>query len=84
MPYWLLKSHCELVAITKSNVDSARQIAAAVTQQNAGIAQIFGAVTDQLGMMEQTRLRLERAVAAAGNVREQASRVSALLKRYRI
>jgi len=73
-----------LVSITRQNVDAARQIAAAVAQQNAGIQQIFIAVTDQMHMMEQTQQRLERTMAAATTVREQAARVSSLLGRYRI
>lgn len=73
-----------LVSITRQNVDSARQIAAAVAQQGAGIQQIFVAVTDQLQMMEQTQLRLEQTMSAAATVREQAAHVSSLLGRYRL
>jgi methyl-accepting chemotaxis protein len=73
-----------LLEITQQNVDSARQIAAAVRQQDAGIQQIFSAVTDQLAMMQQTQQRLESTTAASAAVREQASRVSQLLARYRI
>ena len=72
----------DLVAITRDNVDSARQIAAAVGQQDAGIQQIFVAVTDQLAMMQQTQERLESTTAATAAVREQAAVVSALLARY--
>jgi methyl-accepting chemotaxis protein len=73
-----------LLAITRENVDSARQIAAAVGQQDAGIQQIFVAVTDQLAMMQQTQQRLEITTAASAAVREQAARVSELLARYLI
>ncbi|MGZ6125718.1 MAG: methyl-accepting chemotaxis protein, partial [Myxococcales bacterium] len=73
-----------LLAITRENVDSARQIAAAVGQQDAGIQQIFVAVTDQLAMMQQTQQRLENTTAASAAVREQAARVSELLARYLI
>jgi methyl-accepting chemotaxis protein len=73
-----------LLDITRQNVDSARQIAAAVRQQDAGIQQIFAAVTDQLAMMQQTQQRLEGTTVASAAVREQASRVSELLARYRI
>jgi len=71
-----------LLALTRENVDSARQIAAAVGQQDAGIQQIFVAVTEQLAMMQQTQQRLESTSAASASVREQAARVSALLARY--
>jgi methyl-accepting chemotaxis protein len=71
-----------LLAITRDNLDSARQIAAAVGQQDAGIQQIFVAVTDQLAMMQQTQDRLESTTAATAAVREQAARVSELLARY--
>jgi methyl-accepting chemotaxis protein len=73
-----------LVSITRQNVDAARQIAAAVAQQNAGIQQIFVAVTDQLQMMAETQKRLERTTVAAATVREQAAHVSGLLARYRL
>jgi methyl-accepting chemotaxis protein len=73
-----------LLDITRQNVDAARQIAAAVRQQDAGIQQIFAAVTDQLAMMQQTQQRLEGTTLASAAVREQASRVSELLARYRI
>lgn len=71
-----------LLALTRENVDSARQIAAAVGQQDAGIQQIFVAVTEQLAMMQQTQQRLENTTAASASVREQAARVSELLARY--
>jgi len=73
-----------LVSITRQNLDAARQIAAAVAQQNAGIQQILIAVTDQMHMMEQTQQRLVRTMAAATTVREQAAHVSSLLGRYQI
>jgi len=73
-----------LLEITRQNVESARQIAAAVRQQDTGIQQIFAAVTDQLTMMQQTQQRLESTSAASTAVREQASHVSQLLARYRI
>ncbi len=49
----------ELAAIVRENSASARQIASAVSQQNAGIAQIFTAVTDLSRLMEETVSRLE-------------------------
>ena len=73
-----------LLAIAQRNVDSARQIAGAVQQQDAGIQQIFVGITDQLSMMQLTRARIESASAASATVREQAERVSDLLSKYRI
>jgi len=73
-----------MLAIARDNVDSARQIAAAVSQQDAGIQQIFVAVTDQLTMMQETQQRLDRATEASAAVKEQAVRVTELLARYLI
>jgi methyl-accepting chemotaxis protein len=73
-----------MLAIARDNVDSARQIAAAVSQQDTGIQQIFVAVTDQLTMMQETQQRLDRATTASAAVREQAARVTQLLARYLI
>lgn len=41
-------------------------------------------VTDRLHLVEQTQERLERTMAAATTVREQAAHVSDLLRRYHI
>lgn len=73
-----------LLGITHQNVASARQIAAAVQQQNAGIQQICVAVTEQLQMMQQTQVRLESTMAASATVRQQAAHLSSLLRRYQI
>ena len=73
-----------LLAIARTNVDAARQIAAAVQQQDKGIQQIFVAVTDQLSLMQATRDQIETTAAASTTVREQAARVSDLLGKYKI
>jgi methyl-accepting chemotaxis protein len=61
-----------------------RQIAAAVGQQNAGIVQIFTAVTDQLRMMEETRARLEETGRSAQNLKALSRQVAELVGGYRL
>jgi methyl-accepting chemotaxis protein len=73
----------ELAAITKTNVESVRQIAGAVAQQNLGIGQIFTAVTNQLDLMEKTREQLERTSTASRQLREVANTISRSIERYR-
>jgi methyl-accepting chemotaxis protein len=73
----------ELAAITRTNVDVVRQIAAAVAQQNSSIGQIFAAVTDQLNLLEKARERLERTAQASRQLREVASTISRSIERYR-
>ena len=74
----------ELSVIVKDNSSAVRQIAAAVSQQNAGITQIFGAVTDQTRMMDETVKRIETTTHAAVVLRELSSRVSDVVKRFRV
>jgi methyl-accepting chemotaxis protein len=61
-----------------------RQIAAAVGQQNAGIVQIFAAVTDQLGMMDEIRGRLDETNRSAQDLKALSRQVSELLGGYRL
>jgi methyl-accepting chemotaxis protein len=65
-------------------VDAVRQISAAVSQQNAGIGQIFSAVTEQMKLMEETRARLEKTGAASMALREVANGLFGTLARYRL
>ncbi len=74
----------EIVGITRENVAAARQIAAAVSQQNLGIGHIFTAVTDQLRMMETVRGGLETTHRASDQLRAVAERLAGTLSRYRL
>ena len=74
----------ELVDITRENVAAVRQIASAVSQQNAGIGHIFTAVTDQLAMMEQVRGGLDSTNRASDKLRSVAEGIAGTLARYRL
>ncbi len=74
----------ELSAIVRENSTSARQIAAAVSQQNAGIAQIFAAMGDLQGMMTQTMESVEATSAAARQLGAVASIAADAVKGYRV
>ena len=73
-----------LSRILKDNSSAVRQIAAAVSQQNAGITQIFSAVTDQTRLMDETMQRLETTTQAAGVLKDLSERVSEVVKRFRL
>ncbi|HEY6005423.1 MAG TPA: methyl-accepting chemotaxis protein [Anaeromyxobacter sp.] len=72
----------ELSGIVKENFSAARQIAAAVTQQNAGIVQIFAAVNDLSKMMDDSMARLASTNAAAHAVGEVSRRAAGIVKEY--
>ena len=74
----------EIVGITRENVAAVRQIAAAVSQQNLGINQIFTAVTEQMGMMEQVRAGIEGTSSASEDLSVLAASITSTLERYRI
>jgi methyl-accepting chemotaxis protein len=72
----------ELSTIVTESAQSARQIAGAVGQQNAGIAQIFTAVTDQNRMMEETVQRLDESRATAQRLKDVTKKVHNLVTRF--
>src|SRR5947207_6280414 len=74
----------ELSNIDKDNSSAVRQIAAAVSQQNAGITQIFRAVTDQTRMMHATMRRLESTTQAASVLKDLSQRVSEVVRQFRV
>ncbi|HVE87309.1 MAG TPA: methyl-accepting chemotaxis protein, partial [Myxococcales bacterium] len=74
----------ELSTIVMDNSSAVRQIAAAVNQQNAGITQIFTAVTDLSRMMEESMARLGSTNEAAATLREVADRVQEMVRTYRV
>jgi methyl-accepting chemotaxis protein len=69
----------ELSQISQENSTAARQIAAAVTQQNAGFSQIFTAIGDLSQIMDSTLKRLEstqEATATLSNVSQQVGQMA--------
>jgi len=74
----------ELAGIIQTNAAAAQQIAAAVTQQNAGIAQIFTAVTDLSKMMEETIQGLQATQRTTGTLRDVAKRMETVAGVYRV
>ncbi|NBD13782.1 MULTISPECIES: methyl-accepting chemotaxis protein [Corallococcus] len=74
----------ELATIVQDNAAAARQIAGAVNQQNAGIAQIFSAVTDLSSMMAETQASLRSTTGAAKRLQEVAGQMEGVARSYRI
>ncbi|WP_171817930.1 methyl-accepting chemotaxis protein [Pyxidicoccus fallax] len=74
----------ELAGIIQDNANAAQQIAAAVTQQNAGVAQIFTAVTDLSRMMEETMQSLKGTQNTTEALREVAQRMEVVASAYRV
>jgi methyl-accepting chemotaxis protein len=68
----------------KESSQGVRQIAAAVSQQNAGITQIFSAVIDQNKMMEETAQRLNATREAARLVKGACQQVAAVSMRFHL
>ncbi|MFP2924632.1 methyl-accepting chemotaxis protein [Pyxidicoccus sp. 3LG] len=74
----------ELTGIIEDNANAAQQIAAAVTQQNAGVAQIFTAVTDLSRMMEETMQGLKGTQRTTEVLRDVAQRMEVVAGTYRV
>jgi len=74
----------ELSVMVMSSVDGVRQIAQTMTEQNAGIGQIFTAVNDLIGLMEDTRKQVDSTEQAIGSLRDVAARVSGIVNSYRV
>ncbi len=72
----------ELSGIVGQNFAAARQIAAAVSQQNTGIVQIFAAVNDLSKMMDDSMARLASTNQAALAVGEVSQRAAGIVKEY--
>ncbi|MBN1207064.1 MAG: methyl-accepting chemotaxis protein [Myxococcaceae bacterium] len=73
----------ELIGIIQDNSAAVRQIASAVSQQNEGIAQIFGAVTDLSGMMNETVASLQATTRATRALQEVAEQMQSSAASYR-
>jgi len=74
----------QLSGIVRDNSSSARQIAAAVSQQNAGIAQIFSAMGDLSKMMNETMASIEATSGAASRLESVSSGAADVVKSYRV
>ncbi len=74
----------ELTSIVRDNAGAARQIVVAVNQQNAGIEQIFTAVTDLSSFMDETMQGLQATTRATHRLREAAERMEAVARSYRV
>jgi methyl-accepting chemotaxis protein len=70
--------------IVKDSSTAAYQIAEVVNQQDAGIRQIFTAVSELSEAMGQTLKRMDETGAAAGAVEQVSEKVSKLVDRYRV
>ena len=74
----------ELSVIVRDNSGAVRQIAASVSQQNAGIGQIFQAVTELTKMMDDTVRRLDSTGKAALVLKDVSERISDVVKGFRV
>jgi len=72
----------QLSGIVGDNARSVRQIAAAVTQQDAGIVQITQAVTDMTRIMDQTMTQLRASEESINVVRNVAEQVTGFVGQY--
>ncbi len=73
----------QLADIVRENSGVARQIVAAVGQQNSGIAQIFSAVSDLSKMMEVTVSRLDATTISVAAIKEESEKVAVISQNYR-
>jgi methyl-accepting chemotaxis protein len=72
----------ELSRISQENSAAARQIAAAVTQQNAGFSQIFVAMGDLSQIMDSTLKRLESTQEATGTLAAVTQEVGKMARQF--
>jgi methyl-accepting chemotaxis protein len=73
-----------LSAIVQDNMGAVRQIAVAVNQQNAGIAEIFGAMTDLSSMMHATMESLMASQRVTQSLREVSEQMEHVARSYRV
>ena len=74
----------QLSGIVQENAAAARQIAAAISQQNAGVSHIFTAVTDLSTMMDDTVKRLEATNTIVATLKDVSQSVSQVAGAYRV
>ncbi|HYO54826.1 methyl-accepting chemotaxis protein [Archangium sp.] len=70
--------------IVQDNMNAVRQIAGAVSQQNAGIAEIFSAMTDLSNMMQDTLEGLRATQRVTQALREVSEQMQQVARSYRV
>jgi methyl-accepting chemotaxis protein len=73
-----------LSKIVQDNMNAVRQIASAVGQQNAGIEEIFNAMTDLSAMMHDTMVGLQASQRVTEALREVATQMQQVARSYRV
>jgi len=73
-----------LSAIVQDNMGAVRQIAVAVNQQNAGVSEIFGALTDLSTMMHATMESLMASQRVTQSLREVSEQMEQVARSYRV
>jgi methyl-accepting chemotaxis protein len=73
-----------LSSIVRDNMNAVRQIASAVGQQNAGIEEIFNAMTDLSSMMHDTMVGLQASQNVTEALREVAEQMQQVARSYRV
>jgi methyl-accepting chemotaxis protein len=74
----------EIVASVQRVSDMIGEIAAAASEQNAGIAQVNGAIVQLDQMTQQNSALVEESAAAAGSLQDQAERLAGVLAGFRL
>ncbi|AKJ00224.1 methyl-accepting chemotaxis protein [Archangium gephyra] len=73
-----------LTEIVQDNMNAVRQISGAVSQQNAGINEIFGALTDLSSLMHETMVGLQATQRVTQALREVAEQMQHVARSYRV
>ncbi len=73
-----------LSGIVQDNMSAVRQIATAVSQQNAGFQEIFNAMTELSGMMHDTMTSLQATQEVTGELRDVAQQMHEMASSYRV
>ena len=73
-----------LSTIVQDNMGAVRQIAVAVNQQNAGVSEIFGALTDLSTMMHATMESLMASQRVTQSLREVSEQMEQVARSYRV
>jgi methyl-accepting chemotaxis protein len=73
-----------LSGIVQDNMNAVRQISNAVSQQNAGINEIFGALTDLSSLMHDTMVGLQATQRVSQALREVAEQMQHVARSYRV
>jgi methyl-accepting chemotaxis protein len=73
-----------LSEIVQDNMNAVRQISGAVSQQNAGINEIFGALTDLSSLMHETMVGLQATQRVTQALREVSEQMQHVARSYRV